>query len=266
MHKMHLKVLLITLGLVISLSASAASKEEQRVSDATDVLDQLLRIPEKTIPPSLLARAYAVAVIPDVIKAGFVFGARRGKGIIVVRQDDDTWSNPAFVTLTGGSVGWQAGVESTDIILVFKTRKGVTNIANGKLTLGAEASISAGPVGRSAAAATDIQFEAEVMSYSRSRGLFAGVALDGSGVTMDKKANAAFYGPSAMSADDIFKSSPNIAPDIANSFVQLLTAQTRRLPTAPGMQTETSTAPYSAPPANDDSAEVRTYGMPDPDE
>ena len=266
MHKLHLKVLLITLGLVFSLSALAASKEEKRVSDATDVLDQLLRIPEKTIPPSLLARAYAVAVIPDVIKAGFVFGARRGKGIIVVRQDDDTWSNPAFVTLTGGSVGWQAGVESADIILVFKTRKGVTNIANGKLTLGAEASISAGPVGRNAAAATDIQFEAEVMSYSRSRGLFAGVALDGSGVTMDNKANAAFYGSDKMSADDIFKSSPNIAPDVANSFVQLLTAQTRRLPTAPGMQTGSSTTPYSAPPASDDSAEVRTYGMPDPEE
>lgn len=266
MHKMPLKVLLITLGLVFSLSAAAASKEEKRVSDATDVLDQLLRIPEKTIPPSLLARAYAVAVVPNVIKAGFVFGARRGKGIIVVRQDDDTWSNPAFVTLTGGSVGWQAGVESSDIILVFKTRQGVTNISNGTLTLGAEASVSAGPVGRNAAAATDIQFQAEVMSYSRSRGLFAGVALDGSGVTMDRKANAAFYGSSEMSPDDIFKSSPNIAPDIANSFVQLLTAQTRRLPTAPGMQTGATASPASASPATDDTAEVRTYGMPDPEE
>jgi lipid-binding SYLF domain-containing protein len=262
----HLKVLLITLSLVFSMSATAATKEEQRVSDATDVLDALLRIPEKSIPPSLLARAYAVAVIPNVIKAGFIFGARRGKGIIVVRQDDDTWSNPAFVTLTGGSVGWQAGVESSDIILVFKTRKGVTNISNGKLTLGAEASVAAGPVGRTAAIATDVQFNAEVMSYSRSRGLFAGVALDGSGVTMDRKANTAFYTSSAMSPDEIFKSSPNIAPDIANSFVQLLSAQTRRLPTAPGMQSGVAEVTNTSPTTGADDAEVRTYGMPDPEE
>lgn len=266
MRYLHLKVLLITFGLIFSLSATAASKEETRVSDATDVLDALLRIPEKSIPPSLLARAYAVAVVPNVIKAGFIFGARRGKGIIVVRQDDDTWSNPAFVTLTGGSVGWQAGVESSDIILVFKTRKGVTNISNGKLTLGAEASVSAGPVGRNAAIATDVQFKSEVMSYSRSRGLFAGVALDGSGVTMDRKANTAFYGSSEMSPDDIFASSPNIAPDIANSFVQLLTAQTRRLPTAPGMQSGVTGTANAPPPTNDDTSEVRTYGMPDPEE
>jgi len=262
----HLKVLLITIAVIFSLPAAAASTEEKRVSDATDVLDQLLRIPEKSIPPSLLARAYAVAVFPNVIKAGFIFGARRGKGIIVVRQDDDTWSNPAFVTLTGGSVGWQAGVESTDVILVFKTRKGVTNIANGKLTLGAEASVSAGPVGRSAAIATDIQFKAEVMSYSRSRGLFAGVAFDGSGVTMDRKANTAFYDSSDMSPDEIFRSSPNIAPDIANSFVQLLTAQTRRLPTAPGMQSGVAGTTSTPPTTSDDASEVRTYGMPDPEE
>jgi lipid-binding SYLF domain-containing protein len=262
----HLKILLITLSLVLSLPAAAATKEEQRVSDATDVLDAMLRIPEKSIPPTLLARAYAVAVIPNVIKAGFVFGARRGKGIIVVRQDDDTWSNPAFVTLTGGSVGWQAGIESSDIILVFKTRDSVTNISNGKLTLGAEASVSAGPVGRNAAVATDVRFKAEVASYARSRGLFAGVALDGSGVTMDRKANTAFYSPSSLSPDEIFESSPNIAPDIANSFVQLLTAQTSRLPPTPGMQSGAVAATNTPASATDDDSEVRTYGMPDPEE
>jgi lipid-binding SYLF domain-containing protein len=150
--------------------------------------------------------------------------------------------------------------------LVFKTRKGVENISNGKLTLGGEASVSAGPVGRNAGIATDIRFKAEVMSYSRSRGLFIGVSLDGSGVTMDRKANAAFYGSSEMSPDDIFMSSPNIAPDIANSFVQLLTAQTRRLPTAPGMQSGVTGTAATPPPSSDDSSEVRTYGMPDPEE
>lgn len=262
----HLKVLLITLGLVFSMSATAATEEEQRVSDATDVLDAMLRIPEKSVPPSLLSRAYAVAVIPNVIKAGFVFGARRGKGIIVVRQDNDSWSNPAFVTLTGGSVGWQAGVEASDIILVFKTRDSVNNISNGKLTLGAEVSVSAGPVGRNAAFATDVKFKAEVMSYARSRGLFAGVALDGSGITMDRKANTAFYTSSSMSPDEIFESSPNIAPDVANSFVQLLTAQTNRLPTTLGMQSGGAEVSNTSPTTSDDDSEVRTYGMPDPEE
>ena len=108
------------LALIFTSSASAATREEERVADATDVLDQLLRIPEKTIPPTLLARAYAVAVIPNVRKAAFGLGVRRGKGILVVRQGDNSWSNPAFVTLTGGSIGWQVGAQSTDIILVFK--------------------------------------------------------------------------------------------------------------------------------------------------
>ena len=250
------------LALTISSAVFAATREEQRVADAADVVDQLSRIPEKAIPPSLLSRAYAVAVVPDVVRAAFGLGARRGKGIIVVRQDDNSWSNPAFITLTGGSFGWQIGADSTDIILVFKTRKGVDGIANGKLTLGANASVAAGPVGRQGSVATDIQFEAEVYSYSRSRGLFAGIALEGAGVTMDRKANAAFYGSTAMTPEKIFVSSPNIAPDMANTFVQVLTAQTARLPTSPGMEA-------GATPPTDragESSNVRTYGLPDPGE
>jgi lipid-binding SYLF domain-containing protein len=181
----------------------------------------------------------------------------------VTRQDDESWSNPAFITLTGGSIGWQAGVESIDVILVFKTRKGVADISNGKLTLGADASIAAGPVGRHAEVATDLAFQAEVVSYSRSRGLFAGVALEGTGITMDRKANSAFYNSTSMSPENIFASSPNIAPDIANTFVQLLTAQTRRLPTKPGMRAGTTPPPSSA---TSEPSEVRTFGMPDPDD
>lgn len=273
MHKFQLKTVFSVLVLALlapSAPALAASKEERRVAEAADVLDKLLRIPESAIPPSLLARAYAVAVIPDVVKAGFVLGARRGKGVIVVRKDDDTWSNPAFIKLTGGSVGWQAGVQSTDVILVFKTRKGVKDIADGKLTLGADASIAAGPVGRQAAVATDLEFEAEVMSYSRSRGLFAGVALEGSGVTMDKKANADFYGARAGTAEEIFASSSAIAPEVAAKFVDLLTAQTRRLPSAPGMQMDMTPKAEADADAEvetqqeDTETEVRTFGMPDP--
>lgn len=257
MRKRSLKTMLVVLSLALAAPVFADTKEEQRVGDAADVLDQLLRIPEKTIPPALLSRAYAVAVIPDVVKVGFGVGARRGKGVIVVRQDDNSWSNPAFVTLTGGSIGWQVGAQSTDIILVFKTRKGVVDISGGKLTLGADASIAAGPVGRHTEVATDLRFEAEVMSYSRSRGLFVGIALEGAGVTMDRKANAAFYGDPSMTPEKIFVSSPNIAPDIANRFVQILTAQTRRLPTQPGMAVGTTPAT-----AEEEASNVRTFGMP----
>ncbi len=254
---------LLVLVLLFSMSdASAASREEKRVADASDVIDQILRIPEQSIPPSLLSRAYAVAVIPNVVKVGLGVGARRGKGILVVRQDDNTWSNPAFITLTAGSVGWQIGAQSTDVILVFKTRKGVDGIANGKLTLGADASIAAGPVGRNAGLATDLAMQAEVVSYSRSRGLFAGVALEGAGVTMDRKANAAFYSSPGMTPEKVFASSPNVAPNVANEFVQLLTRQTSRLPTQPGMQAGTTEPPM----VEEEESEVRTFGLPDPDE
>jgi lipid-binding SYLF domain-containing protein len=257
MNKIPLLVIATLFSLLFASTSEATSLEEKRVSDAADVLEQLLRIPEKSVPPALLSKAYAVAVIPNVMKAAFGLGVRRGKGIIVVRQDDHSWSNPAFVAITGGSVGWQIGAQSTDIILVFKTRKGVEGIENGRLTLGADAAIAAGPVGRQTGIATDIEFKAEVYSYSRSRGLFAGVSLEGTGVTMDRKANAAFYGANDMTPERIFVSSPNIAPDVANTFVQILTAQTSKLPGTPGM---TRSSPVPVP---EDKAEVRTFGLPD---
>lgn len=261
MRMTRIQSCLAVVVLLFALPVAAATKEEQRVADAADVLDQFLRIPEQSIPPAMLSRAYAIAVIPNVVRIGFGLGARRGKGILVTRQDDDSWSNPAFVTLTGGSFGFQAGVQSADVILVFKTRKGVDNIANGKLTLGADASIAAGPVGRSVEGATDIRFQAEVVSYSRARGIFAGVALAGAGITMDRKANVAFYSSPSMTPEKIFASSPNIAPDIANRFVQILTAQTTRLARAPGMSAGTAPASSSNTESN-----VQTFSMPDPDD
>ncbi len=263
---MKTRLLIVTTIVVsafLAFPVNAATREEKRVGDAADVIEQLTRIPERSVPPALLSRAYAVAVIPNVVKAAFGFGARRGKGIIVVRQDDNSWSNPAFVTLTGGSFGWQIGAQSTDIILVFKTRKGVDGIENGRLTLGADVSVAAGPLGRQASVSTDIEFKAEVYSYSRSRGLFAGVALEGAGVTMDRKSNAAFYGSNNMTPEKIFSSSPNIAPDIANTFVQILTAQTSRLPTQPGMTTG-GAMPATA--VDEEAVEVRTFGLPDPED
>lgn len=255
----------ILLGsLLLSTQALAATPEEERVANATDVVGQLLQIPEQSVPPALLARAYAVAVIPNVVKIGFGLGARRGKGVLVVRQENGTWSNPSFITLTGGSFGWQIGAQSTDIILVFKSRQGVDDIAEGKLTLGADASIAAGPVGRSASIATDIEFQAEVFSYSRSRGLFAGVALEGAGIMMDTEANAAFYGSPDITTEQIFASSGNAAPAVANTFVQVLTKQTRQLPTQPAMEADLPSVNTAADAAESGSS-VRTYGIGDPD-
>ena len=259
MNKTSLIFVATLFALLFSNTSAANSLEEQRVADASDVLEQLLRIPESSVPPALLAQAYAVAVIPRVMKAAFVVGVRRGKGIIVVRQGDDSWSNPAFVAITGGSVGWQIGAQSTDIILVFKNRKSVEGIENGRLTLGADAAVAAGPVGRQTGAATDIKFKSEVYSYSRNQGLFAGVSLEGSSVTMDRKANAAFYGANDMTPERIFVSSPNIAPDVANTFVQILAAQTSQLAKAPGV------AASSSAPAPEEKSEVRTFGLPDED-
>jgi lipid-binding SYLF domain-containing protein len=252
----------ILIGLLLAAApAFSATDEEERVANATDVVAQLLEIPEHSIPPALLGRAYGIAVIPNVVKIGFGLGARRGKGVLVVRQEGSTWSNPAFVTLTGGSFGWQIGAQSTDIILVFKTRRGIDDIAQGKLTLGADAAIAAGPVGRTAGAATDIEFKAEVFSYSRSRGLFAGVALEGAGITMDDAANAAFYGKPGITPAQIFTGSGNMAPSVANEFLQVLTAHTRKLPTLPAMDTD---VPANAAAETTESG-VRTYGIEDPD-
>jgi lipid-binding SYLF domain-containing protein len=174
--------------------AFAAADEDQRARNAVRVLDEIMQAPDRRVPDALLARAEAIAVIPDVVKAGFVVGGRRGKGLLAVRGADGTWTNPSFVTLTGGSVGFQAGVQSTDVLLVFRTRRGVDSVVNGKFTLGADAAVAAGPVGRNANASTDAQLKAEIYSYSRSRGLFAGVAFDGAVLAIDHDANQAAYG------------------------------------------------------------------------
>lgn len=191
--------LLFSLLLLLPASAFAGQKEDDRANNASRVLSEILRIPEESIPGKLLNEAQAIAVIPDVVKAGFVIGGRRGKGLIAVRGTDGTWSNPSFIVLTGGSIGFQAGVQSADVILVFRKQRGVDSIVNGKFTLGADASVAAGPVGRSAQASTDEQLKAEIFSYSRARGLFAGISLDGAAMQIDKKANAAVYGRDATS-------------------------------------------------------------------
>jgi lipid-binding SYLF domain-containing protein len=190
-----LALALSSLVLAASLqTAFAGTREDERARNAVRVLTDIQGIPENAIPDKLLDEAKAIVIVPDTIKAGLVIGGRRGHGVMAVKSPDGTWSNPSFVTLTGGSIGFQAGVQSSDVVLVFRSDRGVESIVNGKFTLGADAAVAAGPVGRNAATATDGQFKAEIWSWSRARGLFAGVALDGAVLSIDDDANQAVYG------------------------------------------------------------------------
>jgi lipid-binding SYLF domain-containing protein len=172
---------------------ASAEKGIAKIDESIAVLEQLVSIPEKGIPPALLSNAGGIAIIPGVIKAGFILGGRYGTGVLLLHEKGGGWSNPVFISLTGGSVGWQIGVESIDIILVFKSKRSIESILKGKFTLGADASVAAGPVGRQASAATDVQLKSEIYSYSRSRGLFAGLALEGASMQVDDEDNATFY-------------------------------------------------------------------------
>lgn len=185
----------------------AQAREEARALVATQVLEELRKQHDQYIPDRLLERAYGIAVIPEVKKLALGVGGRFGRGVIVVRDKDGRFSNPIFVSLAGGSFGWQIGAQETDVVLVFTTRRGIEGITGGKLTLGADASVAAGPLGRDASAATDANFSAEIYSYSRSRGLFAGVALDGSVLTIDRRADRQFYGERNVEASDIISGS-----------------------------------------------------------
>ena len=179
---------------LLSGPAFAGQPEDDRARNAVRVLAEIQKIPEQSIPDKLLDEARAVIVIPDTIKAGLVIGGRHGRGVMSVKTANGTWSSPVFVSLTGASIGFQVGVQSSDVVLVIRNDRSLDNIVNGKFTLGADAGVAAGPVGRNAAAATDGQLKAEIWSWSRARGLFAGVALDGAVLSIDDAANLDAYG------------------------------------------------------------------------
>ncbi len=210
--------LLFVVGALLGWSTvKADSSLARKVQTATNVLEQIQSIPEQSIPPALLMHAQGIAVIPGVIKAGFIFGGRHGTGVLVVRKSNGQWSDPLFVSLTGGSVGWQLGVSSTDVVLVFKNRRGIQHILNGTFTLGVDGAVAAGPVGRQGSADTNGRLNASIYSYSRSRGFFAGVSLEGSAISMDDGDNAAFYG--GASDQQILAGNVVGAPDAARQFV-----------------------------------------------
>jgi lipid-binding SYLF domain-containing protein len=206
-----------------------AAKEEpgaDRIVKAVEVLREMIDLPEEGLPSRLLEKCHGIAVIPGVIKAAYGFGGQYGRGLVVIRNEDGTWSNPAFISLIGGSLGWQIGVQKADIVLVFKTAKSIDDIAEGKVTLGADLSVAAGPVGRSAEASTDLDMEAEIYSYSRSKGLFAGVSIKGASIQIDKDANKAFYGDKGLNARDILYDRKLEAPAAVEDLKKALMKRT----------------------------------------
>jgi SH3 domain-containing YSC84-like protein 1 len=183
------------MSLMITTAGAAQSVQAERIRHATTVLDEIMAAPDHAIPASVLEKAEAIAVFPSTIKGGFVLSAHRGKGIISVRdQAAQTWSLPAFLTVTGGGFGAQIGAQSVDVILVVMNRRGLENLLQNQFKIGAGGEVTAGPVGRSAEASTDIQMRAQILSYSRARGLFAGISLNGAAIRQDRDANEDYYG------------------------------------------------------------------------
>lgn len=222
LHSFRFSIALLVALVVLVPPSQAEEGPEPKLAKAIEVLKAIQDIPEEAIPPSLLANAHGIAVIPEVIKVGFIVGGRHGKGVVSIRQEDGSWSRPGFIELRGGSVGWQVGAQSSDVILVFKNAQGVRDIAEGKITLGTDAAIAAGPIGRQASAETDTELKAEIYSYSRSRGLFAGLSLAGSSIREDVDANDAFYAQPGIKLADIFSGKDLGTPANAPEFMELL--------------------------------------------
>ena len=186
----------VALGMLtasVNLRADARSGDLRRIQNAREVFHELLETPDHAIPRELLESAKCIAIIPGEKKAGFIVAAEFGKGLAMCRTEHG-WSGPVFLTVAGGGFGPQIGGASTDVVMVFRNREGFQKLLSDKFKIGADATAAAGPVGRNAAAATDVEMHAEILTYSRSRGIFAGVSLEGAVVTPDRKADEALYG------------------------------------------------------------------------
>ncbi|MBN1837075.1 MAG: lipid-binding SYLF domain-containing protein [Spirochaetales bacterium] len=219
----------VLLALVSGGSLSAQEREALQVDEARVVFQEITAIPEKTVPEFLLRDAHGIAIIPRVLKIGIVVGGEYGEGVVVLRDQEQGWGNPLFVRLSGGSIGWQIGAQSSDVVLVFKTPESVEGLLRGKFTIGVDAAAAAGPVGRRARASTDVELRAEIFSYSRSKGFFAGLSLDGAVLQIDDEANAAYYGRQYVSPTEIRDGSVQLPPT-ARELRRVLEEYTRSLP------------------------------------
>jgi lipid-binding SYLF domain-containing protein len=176
------------------IAQKSPDDEIKRIGDATAVLEEIMGAADKAVPRGIMEKAEGIAVFPSMLKGGLVVGAQHGRGIISVRdKKTGGWSSPAFLTITGGSFGAQIGAQAIDLVLVVNGQRGLEQLVKNQFKIGADAGVAAGPVGREASASTDLQMRAQILSYSRSRGLFAGVTLNGSTIRQDRDANERLY-------------------------------------------------------------------------
>ena len=183
--------------------AQKDDSEAKRVREAATIFGEIMAAEDKAIPTAILNKANGIAIFPNTVKGGFIVGGMRGRGVLSGRGASG-WSSPAFLTLTGGSFGLQIGGQAADIILVISGDRGLENLVSNQFKIGADAALAAGPVGRDAQAATDIQLRAQILSYSRARGLFAGVTINGSTIRQDVDANTRFYGERLTTRQIVF--------------------------------------------------------------
>jgi lipid-binding SYLF domain-containing protein len=196
--------------------AEPKAEAVDRLNDAANVLNQLVSAPDSGIPDTVLKSAKCVAIVPSMVKGGFVIGGRHGRGVATCRTGNG-WSAPAFFTLSGGSWGAQIGVESADVVMMIMNDKGMQDLMSSKFKLGGEASVAAGPVGRQAEASTDYKMQAEVLTYSRTKGLFAGLELNGAAIQQDIESTNGFYGRQVAFRDVLSGHVP--VPSMATNFV-----------------------------------------------
>jgi lipid-binding SYLF domain-containing protein len=215
-------VLLIgSLGLRSVSAKETVNDAQERAQNAANVLSEMMGIKEEGIPTDLMSHAEAVAVFPHMVKGGFVVGGQYGKGLVSDRMANGRWSTPSFVKIGGGSFGLQIGAEATDLVLVFTSKEGFKGLLDGKLKLGADAAVAAGPVGRDAQVATDVLLKSPVLAYSRSKGAFAGITLNGAVVSIDDSENQRVYGKE-LTAQDILYNGRARMNNIVAPFVQAL--------------------------------------------
>ena len=216
--------MLFALSLLLAISSFAQKKEEDRLKESYNVLKEILGTPDKGIPRDLLDKSECVVVYPSVKKAGFIVGAEYGRGAITCRSGEDfrgPWSAPAMFALEGGSVGFQIGGEAIDFVLLVMNEKGANSVMSSKVKLGADASAAAGPVGRTTSAETDIAMKAEILSWSRARGIFGGVSLEGSTMRSDDGGNKSLYGKE-LSAKEIVREGKVKTPESGKELIDLL--------------------------------------------
>ena len=224
--KRFIALLACTMALALPAAARADEKTDKRLNEATAVLESFTGLEEKGIPGWMLERAYGIVVAPNVFEIAVLGGGRGGRGVMAVRNADGSWSNPVLLNLYGGSFGFQFGMQMTDVVLVLMSRKSVEGISGGKFTLGVDASVAAGPIGRTASANTDPMLKAQVLSYSRSEGVFLGVSFEGTVIAVDDGANASVYGVSGILASQVLDGSLGTPSASAEAFRAALTRAT----------------------------------------